>query len=130
MDLAKELALQRQTWKSMIPAAAVSRHPYGFLIVRLGATIDGAQVRFNIWLKEEAARTAAELADPLTRNSDVQLHCSGLFREHDLAGTQVWIWRSALSRVLHKDHVNSDKKRHPDFWGANGLRDHQARQAI
>lgn len=53
MDLAKELALQRQTWKSMIPAAAVSRHPYGFLIVRLGATVDGAQVRFNIWLKEK-----------------------------------------------------------------------------
>ena len=53
MDLAKELALQRQTWKSMIPAAAVSRHPYGFLIVRLDATVDGAQVRFNIWLKEK-----------------------------------------------------------------------------
>ncbi len=37
----------------MIPAAAVSRHPYGFLIVRLDATVDGAQVRFNIWLKEK-----------------------------------------------------------------------------
>jgi hypothetical protein len=37
----------------MIPTAAVSRHPYGFLIVRLGATVDGAQVRFNIWLSEK-----------------------------------------------------------------------------
>ena len=37
----------------MIPTAAVSRHPYGFLIIRLGATVDGAQVRFNIWLSEK-----------------------------------------------------------------------------
>ena len=53
MNLAKELARQRSSWTSMIPTAAVSRHPYGFLIVRLGATVDGAQVRFNIWLREK-----------------------------------------------------------------------------
>jgi hypothetical protein len=53
VDLAKELARQRPSWLAMIPTAAVSRHPYGFLIVRLGATVEGAQVRFNIWLREK-----------------------------------------------------------------------------
>ena len=36
----------------MVPSAAVSRHPYGFLVVRLPAKISEADVRFNVWLKE------------------------------------------------------------------------------
>ena len=109
----------------MIPMAAVSRHPYGFLIVRLGATVDGAQVRFNIQLRE-AAGTRAKLADPLTRNSDVQLRRSRLVGEYDLATAQVWIWRSALYSILRRDNVCADQERHPDFGGSKGFRERRA----
>src|SRR5579863_7707210 len=51
--------------------------------------------------QREAAGTRAKLANPLPRNSDVQLRRPGLVGKYDLATAQVWIWRSALSRVLH-----------------------------
>src|SRR5665213_1256633 len=52
MDLASEIAQRKASWKEMVPSAAVSRHPYGFLVVRLPAKISEADVRFNVWLKE------------------------------------------------------------------------------
>ena len=52
MDLASEIVRQKGSWKEMVPSAAVSRHPYGFLVVRLPAKISDADVRFNVWLKE------------------------------------------------------------------------------
>jgi hypothetical protein len=52
MDLASEIAQRKGSWKEMVPSASVSRHPYGFLVVRLPAKISEADVRFNVWLKE------------------------------------------------------------------------------
>lgn len=39
----------------MVPTADVSRHPYGFLIIKLGTKLAGSDVRFHIWLKHDRA---------------------------------------------------------------------------
>ncbi|MFZ3349536.1 MAG: hypothetical protein WA268_01535 [Xanthobacteraceae bacterium] len=52
MDLVSEIAQRKASWTEMVPSAAVSRHPYGFLVVRLPAKVSEADVRFNVWLKE------------------------------------------------------------------------------
>jgi hypothetical protein len=53
VNLARELARHKAVWASMVPSAVVSRHPYGFLVIKLDATIRGGQVRFNVWLKRD-----------------------------------------------------------------------------
>ena len=52
MDTRQRDCPAEECWKEMVPSAAVSRHPYGFLVVRLPAKISDADVRFNVWLRE------------------------------------------------------------------------------
>ena len=53
MNLAEKFAEHKRTWAAMVPTAAVARHPYGFLIIRLDSSIEKAEVRFNVWLKHD-----------------------------------------------------------------------------